>query len=155
MNIAAVGTKPALGVIVSNVHYWGGGGLGWIVKRMVRPVGWVTTQKLNLGQAKRGLCWSNEARSWVFLCIWSCCIEAEMIIKFVSTRGDSSICDHSITFLMQCESAWETADIARLPLMAPVVLSLRFRVFWSQMFILMFPLIPRAFQNTKCQGRAG
>ena len=39
MNVAAVGTKPALGVITSNVHYWGGSGLGWIVKRMVRPVG--------------------------------------------------------------------------------------------------------------------
>jgi len=39
MNVAAVGTKPALGVIASNVHYWSGGGLGCIVKRMVRPVG--------------------------------------------------------------------------------------------------------------------
>ena len=42
MNVAAVGTKPAVGFIASNVHYWGGWGgrgLGWIVKRMVRPVG--------------------------------------------------------------------------------------------------------------------
>jgi hypothetical protein len=38
-NVAAVGTKPALGVIASNVHYCGGGELGWIVRRIVRPVG--------------------------------------------------------------------------------------------------------------------
>jgi hypothetical protein len=25
MNVAAVGTKPELGVIASNVHYWSGG----------------------------------------------------------------------------------------------------------------------------------
>jgi len=27
MNVSAVVTKPALGVIASNVHYWGG---GWV-----------------------------------------------------------------------------------------------------------------------------
>jgi hypothetical protein len=28
MTVAAVGTKAALGVIATNVHYWGEGGLG-------------------------------------------------------------------------------------------------------------------------------